>query len=207
MESDRADRRRDSDSRSSGNRRTYTLAVLFGAPVALLVFAASLTVIPLIYLAICAEGVAVALLATSDVQSAEAHPIGPDEEGSAAVPSYSGIDRVEVLAENVKSAAKGSDLSRREISRMVTRILDQSKPSPGATSSVSSEETGTDGNLSQAMADVVQPSSDRYKSTSEGSRQTKPVPGSGYEQRPPGRGRYLQSLEQVVSYLERGMSR
>jgi hypothetical protein len=207
MESDRADRRGGSGSRPSGNRRTYTLAVLFAAPVALLVFAASLTVIPLIYLAICAEGVAVALLATSDVQSAEARATGHDEGGSAAIPSYSGVDRVEMLAENVKSAAKGSDQSRREISRMVTRILDQSKPSPDVMSSVSSERTGTDGNLSQAMADVVQQSTDRHKSSSEGSRQTKAVPGSGYEQRPPGRGRYLQSLEEVVSYLERGMGR
>jgi len=198
--------------------RAIALLAVFSAPIALLVFAGSLIVVPLIYLAIGVEGVSVALLAISEVRSTSDGTMASDDERLGTNAAYFGVERVEMMTESVKSAARGSEASRREIARMVAHIFEQSRPVPSERN-VGSHSTG-DGDL--AFRTVVDPYlkglAGAAARMAEERRSTQPANAprmgassekaqSGPAANPPGRGEYLAFLEDVLSNLERGTGR
>jgi len=220
MDPERTDRRDGSDDHPWTLGRTLRLCAAFAAPVVLLIFAGSLVVVPLIYLAISAEGVFIAFVAISEVRSADGRRIvgsgmgGPTPNGG-----RQGGDRVETLASYVKWAAKGSDFSRRDVARTVMRIVEHSYAAPSRGTELVSSDPG----LSEAIRTLVYPyRGDPFVKAGMAALEHEKVPGEGTMQgdegetlsgeagptgKPPGRARYLAGLEEVVSKLEPRMYR
>jgi hypothetical protein len=204
MDPDRTDRRGSSDDRPWTLKRTLRLCAAFAAPLVLLIFAGSLAVVPLIYLAVCVEGVFIAYVAISEVRSADGRAtVGSGAGDTTQGRGHPGGDRVETLSSYVKWAAKGSDFSRRDVARTVMRIVEHTYAAPSSGAQLAARDPG----LSEAIKTLVYPyRSDPFvkvgiKADEATARSAEAAPTA----KPPGRARYLAGLEEVVSELEQRM--
>jgi hypothetical protein len=209
MDSDRTPRREGPDDDRRWTRKgALVVCAAFGASIALLIFAGSLLVVPVIYLVLCLEGVGVAYLAISRGQSVNRRITTGYDGGKVTNLAYLSGDRVETLASYAKWAAKGSDFSRRDTARTVAHILGHFYAvSPSGVDGVS-----LDKNLSDAIKTVIYPyRKDPLVKAGIGAIGEERLYGgqTAATGRPAkvGRGRYLASLEEIVSKLEQGMDR
>ncbi|MDA4122506.1 MAG: hypothetical protein OK456_04910 [Thaumarchaeota archaeon] len=155
------------------------LVAVFSIPVALAAVSESIAVDLLVYLLVCLEGLALASIAMSKITSTT------DQAGLAADAhsldrKYVGVDKVGMIAESVRSAAKGWEISRREIARILSRTMEDYGT---AAPLVDHPEI-----LSYAQGNAPSASSERPRA------------------KPLGREEYLTGLEEVVTKLERGAS-
>ncbi len=129
MDSNRADGAAGSRFRRWRVTRVLALAAAFSIPVALAALSGSIAVDLLVYLLVCLEGLALGSLAMSKItpttgraeSAADTHHLDR---------KYLGLDRVGLMAENVRSAARGSEISRREIARTLSRIMEDYAMAP-----------------------------------------------------------------------------
>ncbi|MDA4113966.1 MAG: hypothetical protein OK474_07965 [Thaumarchaeota archaeon] len=204
----RNDRHEGPEDRRWTRRRAILLCAAFAAPVLLLVLVGSLFVIPLIYLAVSVEGVFVAFVAISAVRSTNGR-MNAEYRGDSSTTNRArpGADRVQTLASYVKWAARGSDFSRRDVARTVMQIAERSHAAPSRGEGVSPNRE-----LPDAIETLVYPYRDdpfvragMRTLRTDRAHGDGPATQAGTKGRPPGRARYLASLEEVVSGLERGM--
>lgn len=106
--------------------RIYLIAALLSLPVALLVLGGYGAAVPLIYFAICLAGAAVALSTVAAAQSISGALSDGSRSGNGDESGYTGVDRVEMFAESVRAASRGSPIARREVERTFARILEGS---------------------------------------------------------------------------------
>jgi hypothetical protein len=183
------------------------ICALIASPLALLVMTGSLLIVPVVYAVIFVEGDVVIYLAIWRSQSVDARrDAGKDAGGPLVKHAFLSAGNVEMLASYVKGAGKGSDFSRREIARTVAGFLRHSyllSPSGGG--------GYTDGEgLREGFGDVITPylNDPVVKAELQGvgvegllGVQT----GTGGKARAADRGRYLASLEAILSKLEMDM--
>ncbi|MGD0636865.1 MAG: hypothetical protein ABSA72_02350 [Nitrososphaerales archaeon] len=189
------------------SKGALAICAVIAAPMALLVLTGSLLIVPVVYAVIFVEGDIVIYLAIWRSQSADAgKAAGRDAGGPLVRHAFLSAGNVETLASYVKGAEKGSDFSRREMARTVAGFLRHSY----LLSTSGGEGRTRGGDLREAFGDVITPYLNDPVVKAElgvvGVEGFSGVQlGAGGKSRIADRGRYLASLEAIVSKLEMDM--
>ena len=209
MEQARAEDREGSGGPWWGSRSTLAVCAVIAAPLAFLVFTGSLLAVPVVYAVLFVEGDAVIYLAIWRSQSVDGRKVKRGDAGAPLVKhAFLSAGNVETLASYVKGAEKGSDFSRREMARTLAGILRHSYfLSPGG-----GEGHLNGGDLSGAYGNVMGPYLDDPVVRSrlggvEARRFGSLATATGKKPKTADRGRYLASLEEILTKLEMDMDR
>jgi hypothetical protein len=209
MERVRAEGHDASGGRWRRSRSTLAICAVIAAPLAFFVFTGSFLIVPVVYAVLFVEGDVVIYLAIWKSQSVDGRKVtGGDAGGPLVKHSFLSAGNVETLSSYVRGAEKGSDFSRREMARTLAGILRHSYfLSPSG-----DEGHPTGGDLTEAFGDVIAPYLDDPVVKAklggvEAERFSGLGTGTGVKPRKADRGRYLKSLEGIVSKLEMDMDR
>ena len=178
-------------------RRSIAVLAALVAPFGLLLFVGNLWVLPVVYGVLFIDGIGLAYMAaTGSLGAAGRTAFGEEESGPPeARPAR---DRAQSLASLVKWAAKGSETSRLDMARTVSRLLGQS------TIISAGERPATHSRLSDAIGVVVYPFLDDPVVKSHMADLDEGITLGGQTGGPASRGRYLDSLEEIVTSLGPG---